>query len=41
MSKSVLDDKKILAVDDEPEVLEMLKEEILSARPEEYRGHGC
>jgi CheY-like chemotaxis protein len=33
MSKSVLDEKKILAVDDEPEVLEMLKEEILSVAP--------
>jgi CheY-like chemotaxis protein len=33
MAHSVLDDKWILAVDDEPDVLEVLKEEILSAAP--------
>ncbi len=33
MSESVLNDKRILAVDDEPDVLEVLKEEMLSAAP--------
>jgi CheY-like chemotaxis protein len=33
MSESILNDKGILAVDDEPDVLEVLKEEILSAAP--------
>ena len=33
MSESVLNDKRILAVDDEPDVLEVLKEEIMSAAP--------
>ncbi len=33
MSESVLNHKRILAVDDEPDVLEVLKEEILSAAP--------
>jgi len=33
MSESVLNDKRILAVDDEPDVLEVLKEEIASAAP--------
>ncbi|MGD0234039.1 MAG: response regulator [Syntrophorhabdales bacterium] len=33
MSESVLNRKTILAVDDEPDVLTMLKEEILSAAP--------
>lgn len=33
MSESILNDKRILAVDDEPDVLEVLKEEILSAAP--------
>jgi CheY-like chemotaxis protein len=33
MAKSVLNHKRILAVDDEPDVLETLKEEILSAAP--------
>ena len=31
MAKSVLDGKRILAVDDEPDILEILEEEILSA----------
>jgi CheY-like chemotaxis protein len=31
---SVLNNKRILAVDDEPDILEVLKEEILSAAPE-------
>ncbi len=31
MSKSILDNKKILAVDDEPDILEILKEEIESS----------
>ena len=34
MARSVLDGKRILAVDDEPDVLEVLKEEIMSAAPE-------
>ena len=33
MTKSILDGKNILAVDDEPDVLELLKEEILGACP--------
>jgi len=33
MTKSILDGKNILAVDDEPDVLELLKEEILEACP--------
>ncbi len=33
MSGSVLDGKRILAVDDEPDVLEVLKEEIMEAAP--------
>jgi len=33
MSESVLNHKRILAVDDEPDVLEVLKEEIKSAAP--------
>jgi len=33
MAQSVLDNKRILAVDDEPDVLEVLKEEIVSAAP--------
>jgi CheY-like chemotaxis protein len=33
MSNSVLDGKRILAVDDEPDVLEVLKEEIMDAAP--------
>ena len=33
MAQSVLDNKRILAVDDEPDVLEVLKEEILLAAP--------
>ena len=33
MAQSVLDNKRILAVDDEPDVLEVLKEEIMSAAP--------
>ncbi|MGA2107217.1 MAG: response regulator [Syntrophorhabdales bacterium] len=33
MSESVLNDKRILAVDDEPDVLEVLKEEIAAAAP--------
>ena len=33
MVKSILDGKKILVVDDEPDVLEILEEEILSACP--------
>ncbi len=31
--KSILDGKRILAVDDEPDVLEVLKEEIMAAAP--------
>jgi hypothetical protein len=31
MSKSILDNKKILAVDDEPDILEILREEIESS----------
>jgi CheY-like chemotaxis protein len=34
MSESVLNHKRILSVDDEPDVLEVLKEEILSAAPQ-------
>jgi CheY-like chemotaxis protein len=34
MQESVLNNKRILAVDDEPDVLEVLKEEILAAAPE-------
>ncbi len=34
MAQSVLNNKRILAVDDEPDVLEVLKEEIMSAAPE-------
>ena len=37
MSESVLNDKRILAVDDEPDVLEVLKEEIAAAAPEGHR----
>jgi CheY-like chemotaxis protein len=33
MAQSVLDNKRILAVDDEPDVLEVLKEEIMLAAP--------
>ena len=33
MEDSILNDKRILAVDDEPDVLEVLREEILSAAP--------
>jgi CheY-like chemotaxis protein len=33
MSESVLNHKRILAVDDEPDVLEMVKEEIVAAAP--------
>ena len=33
MARSVLDGKRILAVDDEPDVLEVLKEEITAAAP--------
>ena len=33
MSHSVLDNKRILAVDDEPDVLDVLKEEIMLAAP--------
>jgi DNA-binding response OmpR family regulator len=33
MSKSVLDDRRILAVDDEPDILAVLEEEIKSACP--------
>ncbi|MGD1097279.1 MAG: response regulator [Bryobacteraceae bacterium] len=33
MAQSVLDTKRILAVDDEPDVLEVLKEEIMTAAP--------
>jgi len=33
MAQSVLDNKRILAVDDEPDVLEVLKEEIMAAAP--------
>jgi CheY-like chemotaxis protein len=33
MAQSVLDNKRILAVDDEPDVLEVLKEEIVTAAP--------
>lgn len=33
MAQSILDNKRILAVDDEPDVLEVLKEEIVSAAP--------
>jgi CheY-like chemotaxis protein len=33
MAQSVLNHKRILAVDDEPDVLEVLKEEIMSAAP--------
>jgi CheY-like chemotaxis protein len=33
MSESILDGKKILTVDDEPEILELLEEEILIACP--------
>jgi CheY-like chemotaxis protein len=33
MAQSALDNKRILAVDDEPDVLEVLKEEIMSAAP--------
>jgi len=33
MTQSVLNNKRILAVDDEPDVLEVLKEEIVSAAP--------
>jgi len=33
MSESVLDGKRILAVDDEPDVLEFLEEEVLEAAP--------
>ena len=34
MAGSILDGKKILAVDDEPDVLEVLQEEILGACPD-------
>ena len=34
VKESVLNNKRILAVDDEPDILEVLKEEILSAAPE-------
>ncbi len=34
MAESILNDKKILAVDDEPDVLTSLEEEILEAAPE-------
>ncbi len=34
MAESILNDKKILAVDDEPDVLTSLEEEILGAAPE-------
>jgi len=33
MPSSILDNKRIIAVDDEPDVLEVLKEEILIASP--------
>ena len=33
MAKSILDGKKILAVDDEPDILDVLEEEILEAAP--------
>jgi CheY-like chemotaxis protein len=33
MKRSILDEKKILAVDDEPDVLTVLEEEILAAAP--------
>jgi CheY-like chemotaxis protein len=33
MAQSVLDNKRVLAVDDEPDVLEVLKEEITAASP--------
>ncbi len=33
MSESVLNNKRILAVDDEPDVLETLKEEVMAAAP--------
>jgi hypothetical protein len=33
MTKSILDGKNILAVDDEPDVLSVLEEEILGACP--------
>ncbi len=33
MAESVLNNKRILAVDDEPDVLDVLKEEIMSAAP--------
>jgi CheY-like chemotaxis protein len=33
MSPSILDDKRILAVDDEPDVLEILREEIMVVAP--------
>ena len=34
MKESILNNKRMLAVDDEPDVLEVLKEEILSSAPE-------
>jgi CheY-like chemotaxis protein len=34
MAQSILNNKRILAVDDEPDVLEVLKEEIMSAAPQ-------
>ena len=34
MTKSILDGKKILAVDDEPDILDVLEEEILSVAPQ-------
>jgi len=34
MPKSILDGKKILAVDDEPDILDVLEEEILSVAPQ-------
>ena len=33
MKKSILDDKRILAVDEEPDVLDTSEEEILEAAP--------
>ena len=33
MAESVLNNKRILAVDDEPDILEVLKEEIETAAP--------
>ena len=33
MAESILDGKKILAVDDEPDVLKVLEEEIMDACP--------